>query len=133
MDNDGEGCQGLCVKLFALCRYYPWRQGPSPAGYEATCNQSQRDSAFDFLYIGLSRDGKYQYLLLLKDDLSGYLWLVLCLIADAAPTIDALIRWIALFSVVLLWRHPLQERSCTTSAEGTQSQASFYYGELPMI
>jgi hypothetical protein len=28
---------------------------------------------FDFLYIGLSRDGKYQYLLLLKDDLSGYL------------------------------------------------------------
>jgi hypothetical protein len=23
---------------------------------------------FDFLYIGLSRDGKYEYLLLLKDD-----------------------------------------------------------------
>jgi hypothetical protein len=27
---------------------------------------------FDFLYIGLSRDGKTQYLLLLKDDLSGF-------------------------------------------------------------
>jgi Integrase zinc binding domain len=26
---------------------------------------------FNFLYIGLSRDGKYQYLLLLKDNLSG--------------------------------------------------------------
>jgi hypothetical protein len=33
---------------------------------------------FDFLYIGLSRDRKYQYLLLLKDDLRGYLWLVPC-------------------------------------------------------
>jgi hypothetical protein len=28
---------------------------------------------FDFLYIGLSRDENYQYILLLKDDLSGYI------------------------------------------------------------
>jgi Integrase core domain len=58
---------------------------------------------FDFLYIGLSRDGKYQYLLLLKDDLSGYLWLVPCRTADAAATVDALMRWFAVFGVVLLW------------------------------
>jgi hypothetical protein len=58
---------------------------------------------FDFLYIGLSRDGKYQCLPLLKDDLSGYLWLVLCRTADAAATIDALMRWFAVFDVVLLW------------------------------
>jgi hypothetical protein len=57
----------------------------------------------DFLYIGLSRDGKYQYLLHLKDDLSGYLWLVPCRTADAAPTVDALMRWFAVFDVVLLW------------------------------
>jgi Integrase core domain len=55
---------------------------------------------FDFLYIGLSRDGKYQYLLLLKDDLSGYLWLVPCRKVDAAATVDALI---VVFGVVLLW------------------------------
>jgi IS30 family transposase len=58
---------------------------------------------FDFLYIGSSRDGKYQYLLLLKDDLSGYLWLVPCRTADAAATFDALMRWFAVFGVVLLW------------------------------
>jgi hypothetical protein len=58
---------------------------------------------FDFLYIGLSRDGKYQYLLLLKDDLSGYLWLVPCRTADTAATVDALMRWFAVFGVVLLW------------------------------
>jgi hypothetical protein len=58
---------------------------------------------FDFLYIGLSRDWKYQYLLFLKDDLSGYLWLVQCRTADAAATVDALMRWFAVFGVVLLW------------------------------
>jgi Integrase core domain len=58
---------------------------------------------FDFLYIGLSRDGKYQYLLQLNDDLSGYLWLVQCRTPDAAATVDALMRWFAVFDVVLLW------------------------------
>jgi hypothetical protein len=28
-------------------------------------------------------------------------------------------------------RQPLQEQSCAMSAEGTQGQASFHYGELP--
>jgi hypothetical protein len=41
MDNDGKGFQGLCVELFALCRYYSWRQSATPAGYAATCNQAQ--------------------------------------------------------------------------------------------
>jgi hypothetical protein len=52
--------------------------------------------------MGLSRDRKYQYLLLLKDELSGYLWLVPCRKADAAATVEALMRWFAVFGVVLL-------------------------------
>jgi hypothetical protein len=66
---------------------------------------------FDFLYIGLSRDGKYQYLLLLKDDLSGYLRLVPCRTADSAATVDALMRWFAVFGVVLLW---ISDRAATS-------------------
>jgi hypothetical protein len=57
---------------------------------------------FDLLYIGLSRDGKYQYLLLLKDDLSGYLWLVPWRTVAAAATVDALMRWFTVFAVELL-------------------------------
>jgi hypothetical protein len=57
----------------------------------------------DFLYIGFSKDGKYQFLLLFEIDLSGYLWLVPCRTADAAATVDALMRWFAVFGVVLLW------------------------------
>jgi hypothetical protein len=92
VDNDGEGCQGLCAELFALGRYHPWRKSATPAGYAATCDQAQRNPELDYLYTGSSRDGKYQYLLLLKDDLSGYLWLVPCRTADAAATVGALMR-----------------------------------------
>jgi hypothetical protein len=31
------------------------------------------------------------------------LWLVPCRTSDAAATVDALIRWFAVFGVVLLW------------------------------
>jgi IS30 family transposase len=37
------------------------------------------------------------------DDLSGYLWLVPCRTSDATATVDALMRWFAVFFVVLLW------------------------------
>jgi hypothetical protein len=76
---------------------------PKPAGYADTRNQVQRDPAlFYFLYVGLSRVGKYQYLPLIKNYLRGYLWLVPCRTADSAATVDALMRWFAVFGVMLL-------------------------------
>jgi hypothetical protein len=75
---------------------------PRPLGTQLHATKPNEILHFDFLYIGLSRDGKYQYLLLLKDDLSRYLWLVPCRTADAAATVDALMRWFAVFGVVLL-------------------------------
>jgi hypothetical protein len=45
MNNDGEGCQGIRAELFALCRYYSWRQSAAPAGYTDICDQAQRDPA----------------------------------------------------------------------------------------
>jgi RNase H-like domain found in reverse transcriptase/Integrase zinc binding domain len=74
-----------------------------PLGTQPHATKPNEILHLDFLYIGLSRDGKCQYLLLLEDDLSGYLWLVPCRTADAAATVDALMRWFAVFGVVLLW------------------------------
>jgi hypothetical protein len=74
-----------------------------PLGMQIHATKPNEILHFDFLYIGLSRDGKYQYKLLLKDDLSRYLWLVPCRSADAAAIFDALMRWLAVFAVVLLW------------------------------
>jgi hypothetical protein len=75
---------------------------PRPLGAQLHATKPSEILHFDYLCIGLSRVGKYQYLLLLKDDLSGYLWLVPCRTADTADTVDALIRWFAEFGVVLL-------------------------------
>jgi hypothetical protein len=75
---------------------------PRPLGTQLQATKLNEILHFDFLYIGLSRDGKYQYLILLKDYLSGYPWLVPCRTADAAATVYALMRWFAVFGVVLL-------------------------------
>jgi Integrase zinc binding domain len=53
----------------------PGDKVPRPLGTQLHATKPNEIPHFNFLYIGLSRDGKYQYLLLLKDDLSGYLWL----------------------------------------------------------
>jgi hypothetical protein len=74
---------------------------PRPLGTQLHATKPNEILHHNFQYIGLSRDGKYQYVLLLKDDLSGYLLLVPCRTADAAATVDALMRF-AVFGVVLL-------------------------------
>jgi Integrase core domain/Integrase zinc binding domain len=81
----------------------PGDKVPRPLGTQLHATRPNEILHFDFLFIVLSRDRKYQYLLLLKDDLSGYLWLVPCRTADFAANVDALMRWFAVFNVVLLW------------------------------
>jgi transposase InsO family protein len=81
----------------------PGDKVPRPLGTHLHAIKPNEILLFDFHYIGLSKDGKYQYLLHLKDGLSGYLWLVPCRTADAAATVEALMRWFAVFCVVLLW------------------------------
>jgi transposase InsO family protein len=81
----------------------PGDKVPRPLGTQLHATKPNEILHFDFLCIGLSRIGKYQYLLLVKDDLSGYLWLVSCRTADAAANVDALMRWFAVLGVVLLW------------------------------
>jgi hypothetical protein len=65
----------------------PGDKGPRLLGPQLHATKPKEILHLEFLYIGLSRDEKYQYLLLLKDDLSGYIWLVPCRTADAAATV----------------------------------------------
>jgi hypothetical protein len=95
------------VKVFVQnCLYcvatIPGDKVPHPLGTQLHAAKPNEILHFDFLYIRKSKDGKYQHLLLLKNDLSGYLWHVPCRTADAAATVDALMRWFAVFGVVLL-------------------------------
>jgi hypothetical protein len=84
---------------------------PRPLGTQLPATKPNEILHFDFLYIGLPRDGKYQYLLLLKEDLSRYQWVVPC-----QKILQA-----------------LQERCITTSTEGSHDQASLHCRELPVV
>jgi hypothetical protein len=108
----------------------PGDKVPRPLSAQLHATKPNEILHFDFLYIGLSKDGKYQYLLLLKDDLSGYPWLVPCRTADSAATVDTI--WCRA-AMDIGQRQKLRERGGTTSTEGTQGQASFHHGELPMV
>jgi hypothetical protein len=103
MINDGQRCKGLCAELFALYRYNFWRLSATPAGYAATYNQAQRDPVLRLPVYWVVKRREVSVLDILKNDLSGYLWLVPCRTADAAATVDALMRRFAVFGVVLLW------------------------------
>jgi hypothetical protein len=65
---------------------------PRSLGTQLHATKSIETLHFDFLNVGLSRVGKNQYIHLLKDDQSGYRWLVPCRTADAAATFNALMR-----------------------------------------
>lgn len=67
--------------------------------------QADRPNAaihFDFLYCGPSKDGS-KYVLILKDNFSAYVWLVVCEAATAAVTAQALFDWFSAFGVVPVW------------------------------
>jgi Integrase core domain len=93
-------CRTVCLHYVATIS---GDKVPLPLGTQLHATKPNEILHFDFLYIGLSTDWKHQYLLLFKDDLSGYLWLVPCRTADATATVDALMRWFAVFDVVLIW------------------------------
>jgi hypothetical protein len=87
MAKDVKVFEQNCLDCLATI---PGDKVPRPLSTQLHAIKPNEILHFDFLYIGLSRDGKYQYLLLLKDDLSGYLWLVTCSTAYAVATVDAL-------------------------------------------
>jgi Integrase core domain/Integrase zinc binding domain/Chromo (CHRromatin Organisation MOdifier) domain len=75
---------------------------PRPMGHALHAERPNELLHFDFLYMDKSTSGEL-YVLILKDDASGFVWLVPCETADAETTATALLQWFALFGVVLTW------------------------------
>lgn len=57
---------------------------------------------FDFLYMGRSSDD-HRYVLVVKDDLSSYVWLRKAKTADAEAATNVLATWIRTFSAMNVW------------------------------
>jgi len=69
---------------------------PRPLGSGLHADKPNRILHFDYCYIGRSDSGEV-YILILKDDLSSYVWLIPCKAADAETTVDCLLRWFCVF------------------------------------
>jgi transposase InsO family protein len=75
---------------------------PRPFGEAIHSNSPNAVIHFDYLSIGLADNG-FQYLFVIRDDLSGYVDLYPCTSADHANAIDALLDWFSRFGVALVW------------------------------
>jgi Integrase zinc binding domain len=92
----------FCDTCLHCCSIIGGGRTPRPYGQALHASKPNEVIHFDFLFMGPSLAG-YKYLLLIKDDLSGYLWLVPSAAADAAATVDALTLWFAAFGVATTW------------------------------
>jgi Integrase zinc binding domain len=75
---------------------------PRPLGEVLHADKPNLVLHFNFLYIGKSSSGPI-YILVLRDDMSGYVWLWPCEHANAANTVDALTTFFAAFGVSTTW------------------------------
>ncbi len=73
-----------------------------PLGHGIHAEKPTRVFRFDFCFISKGRLA-FVYILIVEDDLSSNVWLVLCHTADADATVYAVIKWFSTFGTVPEW------------------------------
>ena len=99
MAEDIESFVKTCIHC--LCTQ-PGKIVPRPLGHALHAEKPNKLLHFDFCYMSKGEDG-YTYVLVFKDDLSGYVWLTPCKETTAEVTAEILIRWFSTFGVVTQW------------------------------
>ena len=72
---------------------------PCPLGHALHAVEPNKLLHFDFCFMSSGENG-YLYALVMKDDHSGYVWLVPTKYTTAETVADVLINWFAAFGVV---------------------------------
>ncbi len=75
---------------------------PRPLGHVLHATKPNKLLHFDFCHMGTGEKGN-TYVLILKDDFSGYVWLIPSKEATAEVVADSLISWFSSFGVVTEW------------------------------
>ena len=75
---------------------------PRPLGHALHATKPNKLLHFDFCYMSTGEKG-HTYVLILKDDFSGYVWLTACKEATAEVVANTLISWFSSFGVVYQW------------------------------
>ena len=99
MNNDIDSFVNSC--LHCKCTE-PAKTVPRPLGSALHAALPNKLLHFDYLYMSPGED-EYLYVLILKDDHSGYCWFVPTKEANAATTATSLINWFSTFGVVSTW------------------------------
>ena len=76
---------------------------PRPFGDAIHASKPNKVMHYDYLFIGKTRRGyfhKFQYVLVLKDDLSNFVELISCEAADHYTVVDGLMNWFTRFGIV---------------------------------
>ncbi len=80
----------------------PARTVPRRLGHALHADTSNEILHFDFCYINHG-DNSLRYILVIKDDHSGYVWLVFVGDTTADTVETELVRWFSTFGVVTTW------------------------------
>jgi len=99
IDKDVESFVKSCLHCLAT---EPGTVVPRPLGHALHADKPNKLLHFDFCYMGNGEKGN-RYVLILKDDFSGYIRLIPSKEATAEVTADSLIQWFSLFGVVTEW------------------------------
>jgi hypothetical protein len=75
---------------------------PRPLGEALHADKPNELIHWDYLYMGKS-DSQHEYVLVIKDDASKFVWLLPCEAADADCTYNHLLDWFASFGVCRSW------------------------------
>ena len=98
--------EGDCAEFVAMCLHcLTGKTGHKiPRSLSMTLHGTKPNEVihFHFLYMGHGIDG-LKYILVIRDDISSYLWLVPTGKADAEAAADGLARWIRVFAIMTIW------------------------------
>ena len=99
MAEDVENFVNSCIHC--LCTQ-TGKVVPRPLGHSMHADKPNKLLHFDYCHMSKGEDG-YTYVLVFKDDLSGYVLLTTCKEATTEVTAETLIRWFSTFGVVHKW------------------------------
>jgi transposase InsO family protein len=77
-------------------------RSPGPLGEAVHAERPNQVLHLEFLFMGPVTTGQ-KYILILKDDFSGFRMLHHCTNAESETTVTALMQWFTLFGVVPMW------------------------------
>lgn len=112
-----QDIDSFCQSCFICLISSTGEKVPRPLGHQEHAERVGELLHFDFLYVGESGQG-YEYVLILKDDFSGYVYLRPCAKADARSTVDILMEYFTTFVPVLKWFSDKGPHFCNEVMEG---------------